>query len=235
MVRTRALTLDRGATILLSLLLLAPAVSAQQASGIAGVVKDMSGAVLPGVTVEAASPALIEKIRTAISDHEGRYNIVDLRPGTYAVTFTLPGFSTTRREGIELTSGFTATVNAEMRIGAVAETVTVTGASPLVDTQNSRQQKVVSDTLLDTLPTSVKNLVTLVNLTPGLSGAADVGGSAGVFQGNYLPVAFHGKRGNKISIDGMRVQGTNLIDRKSTRLNSSHLGISYAVFCLKKK
>jgi hypothetical protein len=203
--------LNQGVTALLSLLLLAPAVSAQQASGIAGVVEDTSGAVLPGVTVEAASPALIEKVRTAISDDEGRYNIVDLRPGTYTVTFTLPGFSTTRREGIELTSGFTATVNAEMRVGALAETVTVTGASPLVDTQNSRQQKVVSDTLLDTLPTSVKNLVTLVNLTPGLSGAADVGGSAGVFQGNYLPVAFHGKRGNKISIDGLRVQGTNLI------------------------
>jgi hypothetical protein len=111
-------------------LLLAPSTWAQQASGIAGVVRDTSGAVLPGVTVEASSPALIEKVRTVVTDGEGRYNIVDLRLGTYTVTFGLPGFSTVRREGIELTAGFTATVNAEMRVGALAETVTVTGASP---------------------------------------------------------------------------------------------------------
>ena len=85
-----------------------------------------SGAVLPGVTVEAASPALIEKVRSVVTDSEGRYNIVDLRPGTYTVTFTLPSFSTFKREGIELPSGFTATVNAEMKIGALEETVTVT-------------------------------------------------------------------------------------------------------------
>ena len=86
-------------------LLLSATAWAQQASGIAGVVRDTSGAVLPGVTVEAASPALIEKVRTVVTDGEGRYNIVDLRPGTYVVTFTLPGFSTFRREGIELTAG----------------------------------------------------------------------------------------------------------------------------------
>jgi hypothetical protein len=199
-----------------ALVLLAPTASAQQASGLTGVVKDTSGAVLPGVTVEATSPALIEKIRTVISDGEGRYNIVDLPPGTYALTFTLSGFSTTIREGIELTSGFTATVNAELRVGALAETLTVTGASPLVDTQNSRQQVVVSDTMLDTLPTSTKNLVTLVNFTPGVVGPADVGGSAGVFSANLLQVSFHGKRGNKTSIDGMRIQGTNLIGEGMT-------------------
>src|SRR4051812_1635781 len=92
-------------------LLLAPAAFAQQASGIAGVVKDTSGGVLPGVTVEAASPALIEKVRSVTSDNEGRYNITDLRPGTYTVTFSLAGFNTLRREGIQLTAGFTATVN----------------------------------------------------------------------------------------------------------------------------
>ena len=95
---------------------------------------------LPGVTVEAASPALIEKVRTVVTDGEGRYNIVDLRPGTYAVTFTLAGFSTLKREGIVLTSGFTATVNAELPVGALEETITVTGATPLVDTQNVRKQ-----------------------------------------------------------------------------------------------
>src|SRR4051794_9947959 len=80
-----------------------------QGSAIAGVVKDTSGAVLPGVTVEASSPVLIERVRTATSDGEGLYRIIDLRPGTYVVTFSLPGFSTMQREGIELTANFTAT------------------------------------------------------------------------------------------------------------------------------
>src|SRR5262245_48191310 len=145
---------------------------AQQASasGIAGVVRDTSGAVLPGVTVEAASPALIEKVRTVVSDSEGRYNIVDLRPGAYTVTFTLQGFNTFRRDGIELSSGFVATVNADMQVGALTETITVTGESPLVDTRTARKQLVVSDDLLNVLPSSVKNLNNLVALTPGFRG-----------------------------------------------------------------
>src|SRR5688572_16730249 len=97
---------------------------------IAGVVRDPSGGVLPGVTVEAASPALIEKIRTAVTDGTGQYRIEDLRPGTYTVTFALSGFSTFKREGVELTGSFTATVNADLRVGALEETVTVTGESP---------------------------------------------------------------------------------------------------------
>src|SRR5919204_4604528 len=95
---------------------------AQQASGIAGVVRDTSGAVLPGVTVEAASPALIEKVRVVTTDSQGQYRIVDLRPGAYTVTFTLPGFRTFRREGIELTTSFTAVVNADMAVGRLGET-----------------------------------------------------------------------------------------------------------------
>jgi hypothetical protein len=102
-------------------LLLSPAASAQQASGIAGVVKDTSGAVLPGVAVEAASPALIEKVRSVVTDGEGRYSIVELRPGTYSVTFALSGFKTVKREGIELTSGFTASLNADLAVGALEE------------------------------------------------------------------------------------------------------------------
>src|SRR5688572_14013440 len=95
--------------VALACALLSSTVWAQQSpSGIAGVVKDTSGGALPGVTVEAASPALIEKVRTVVTDGEGRYNIVDLRPGTYSVTFTLGGFSTFKRDGITLTSGFTA-------------------------------------------------------------------------------------------------------------------------------
>src|SRR3954470_4612078 len=106
---------------------------AQQASGIAGLVTDGSGAVLPGVTVEAASPVLIEKIRSVVSDDTGQYRIIDLRPGTYSVTFSVAGFSTVKREGIELSGTFVATVNADLRIGAIAETITVTGETPIVD------------------------------------------------------------------------------------------------------
>ena len=118
--------------------------SAQQASGIAGTVRDASGGVLPGVSVEAASPALIERVRAVITDGEGRYNIVNLPPGTYIVTFTLQGFSIYRREGILLTAGFTAAVNADMQVSTIAETITVSGETPLVDTQNVRRQTVVS-------------------------------------------------------------------------------------------
>src|SRR5689334_18295042 len=97
---------------------LAPAVAFAQAS-ITGVVRDTSGAVLPGVTVEAASPALIEKVRSVVTDGGGQFRIVDLRPGTYAISFSLPGFATVRREGIELAGTFNATVNGELRVGAV--------------------------------------------------------------------------------------------------------------------
>src|SRR5262245_53480033 len=120
---------------LLVLVAIVPATAYAQGS-IAGTVKDTSGAVLPGVTVEAASPALIEKTRSVVTDGSGQYNIVDLRPGTYTVTFTLPGFSVVKREGVELAGGFTATVNADLRVGTLEETVTVTGESPVVDIQN---------------------------------------------------------------------------------------------------
>src|SRR5262249_49361304 len=89
--------------------------SAQAAGNIAGVARDTTGAGLPGVTVEAASPALIEKVRSAVTDDQGNYKITDLRPGVYSVTFTLTGFNTVKREGVELTAGFTAPVNAEMK------------------------------------------------------------------------------------------------------------------------
>jgi hypothetical protein len=107
-------------------LVLVPTIAFAQAS-VTGTVRDTSGAVLPGVTVEASSPALIEKVRTAVTDGTGQYRIVDLRPGVYTVTFALPGFNTSRREGIELTGSLTAAVNAELRVGSLEETVTVTG------------------------------------------------------------------------------------------------------------
>src|SRR5689334_16409453 len=109
-----------SAAATLACLALLPATARAQ-SAIGGTVKDASGAVIPGVTVEASSPALIEKSKTGVSDAEGNYKIVDLRPGTYVLTFTLEGFSTVRREGLELPSNFTATVNAEMKVGALEE------------------------------------------------------------------------------------------------------------------
>jgi len=119
-------TVRLAVALVVSLLAGMPAAFAQgQTGSIAGVVKDTSGAVMPGVTVEAASPALIEKVRTVVTDGQGAYRIVDLRPGVYTVTFTLTGFSTFKREGIELTTAFTANVNAEMKVGTLQETVTV--------------------------------------------------------------------------------------------------------------
>ena len=126
---------------------------AQTAAGsIAGVVRDTTGAVLPGVTVEASSPALIEKVRIAATDGEGRYQIIELRPGTYTVTFALEGFNSVRREGIQLTTGFTAAVNADLQVGSVAETITVSGQSPVVDLQNTKQQVVVTRDVIDSVP-----------------------------------------------------------------------------------
>src|SRR5207249_1670686 len=111
---------------------LAPGAARAQ-SAIAGTVKDTSGAVLPGVTVEVASDVLIEKTRSVSTDSDGQYKIVDLRPGVYTVTFTLQGFSSFKRDGLELPSNFIATVNADMKVGALEESVTVSGQSPVVD------------------------------------------------------------------------------------------------------
>jgi hypothetical protein len=181
-----------------------PASAWAQASGIAGVVRDTSGAVLPGVTVEASSPVLIEKVRTVTTDSQGRYNIVDLRPGTYAVTFTLTGFSTVRREGIELTASFTAPVNVDMRVGALEETITVSGDAPIVDTQNVIKRQVVSNETINAMPTS-KNWSTIGIMTVGVfSNQNDVGGSAGEHQ-NQLKA--HGGSFNDrlVQMDGLMI------------------------------
>ena len=205
--KVRKSVMGIGLVMLLGVLLVSQVAWAQEAtSGIAGLVIDTSSAVLPGVTVEASSPVLIEGVRVVFTDGEGRYNIVNLRPGTYTVTFSLPGFSTTIREGVELPSGFTATIDANMRVGGIEETVTVTGASPLVDVQSTRQQSVVTNELLDILPTSGKAVYNLVALTPGLVANADVGGSRGVYgSGGVQGSTFRGKSDtNKLTFDGMR-------------------------------
>ena len=132
-----------SALLALGVIAVAPA-HAQSVSGIAGVVRDSSGGVLPGATVEVASPALIEGTRSTISGANGTFQITDLRPGDYVVTFSLPGFRTVRREGIRLGASFTATVNVELSVGQLEETVTVSGASPLVDVRNSVSQSVMT-------------------------------------------------------------------------------------------
>jgi hypothetical protein len=175
-------------------------------SAIAGFVRDTTGAVLPGVTVEASSPALIEQARTATTDANGLYRIIDLRPGLYTVTFTLPGFSVVRREGIELPANFTATVNSELRVGALEETVTVTGASPVVDVKSATQQQVLSRDLLDQLPTG-RNIWAVGSTLTGISlSAPDVGGTAGMQQ-TYMAVHGSDRRDNAIQVDGMSVNG----------------------------
>ena len=130
--------------VLVGLIVLAPSVAFAQAT-ITGIVKDASGAVLPGVTVEAASPDLIEKVRTATTDGDGQYRIIDLRGGTYSVTFSLPGFSTVRREDIQLAGTFVAGINAELKVGALQETVVVTGESPIVDVQSVSRQTTLTN------------------------------------------------------------------------------------------
>src|SRR6266513_3928902 len=205
------LSLIAGVSLVSSLL--STAAYAQQASGIAGTVRDASGGVLPGVSVEAGSPALIERVRAAVTDGDGRYNVVNLPPGTYTVTFTLQGFSIYRREGIVLTAGFTAAVNADMQVSTIAETITVSGETPLVDTQNVRRQTVLTSETLDVLPTSIKNPNALIGLTLGLAGIADVGGIYATQVGG----TFHGKGGTRTQFDGMSVQ--NMTGNAGYQLN----------------
>ena len=153
--------------VLLVLTALLVPVAARAQASIAGVVKDASGAVLPGVTVEAASPVLIEKVRSTITDGTGQYRIVNLLAGSYTVTFTLPGFSTVRRQDIELTGSFTATVNADLKVGGVSETITVSGETPIVDTQSVRRQTTISSEVLTSIPTARSWAATAL-LIPGI-------------------------------------------------------------------
>src|SRR6266849_8791255 len=167
--------------VAIACLVLVPATARAQAS-IGGVVKDTSGAILPGVTVEASSPALIERVRSVVTDGNGQYKIVDLRPGDYTVTFTLAGFSVITRAGIQLPSAFTATVNADLKIGSLEENITVSGVSPVVDVQNSVQQIVVSREVLDAVPTA-RNVFAVGAIIAGTTAARpDVGGTQGMQQ-----------------------------------------------------
>jgi Carboxypeptidase regulatory-like domain len=190
----------RSVVLVLTCLFVAPAAALAQGS-ITGTVKDTSGAVLPGATVEAASPALIEKTRSAVTDSAGQYQILDLRPGVYTITISLAGFSTVKREGIELTGSFVATV----------KTITVTGESPIVDLQTVTRQRVFGHDIADVIPTG-RSQFNLAVLIPGVSttGGQDVGGSLGT-ETNQLTV--HGSKGNsqRITQNGISL-GTLIAD-----------------------
>ena len=180
---------------------LVPSAAYAQAS-ITGLVRDSSGAVLPGVVVEASSPALIEQTKSVVSDATGQYRIVDLRPGVYTVTFSLSGFSTYKRDGIELTATFVATVNADLKVGAVAETVTVSGETPVVDVQSSQTVRTIDKEIFAAIPSS-RGYAAVTVLMPGVNAqGADVGGVAGnlfsVFQA-------HGGRRNEgqVQVNGL--------------------------------
>ncbi len=192
------------AVFVLACLLIVPAAAYAQAS-IAGTVKDTSGAVLPGATVEAASPVLIEKTRTTTTDGNGRFQLVDLRPGPYAVTFTLAGFTTVRRDGIVLSGSATVSVDAELRVGAVAETVTVTGETPIVDVRSVTRQSVLSADVIDALPSS-RNFVTIARMIPGTSGGGnDVGGSVLQDVGAAITVRGSNSTDTRITLNGISV------------------------------
>jgi hypothetical protein len=207
----------------IALCLLPTLAYAQTGTGsIAGTVRDTTGAILPGVTVEVSSPALIEKVRVGDTDASGQYKIIELPPGVYTVLFTLSGFSGVKREGIELSTGFTATINADMPVGNIAETITVSGQSPLVDTQNVRQQAVMTRDVIDAIPTG-KTYGNLGALIPGVTLASaggqqtqDVGGATGV---SFTQLAIHGGRrfDQTLQINGMSI--TNLDNESITTIN----------------
>jgi hypothetical protein len=194
--------------VVASCVLLLPTDALAQVAGgsIAGVVKDPTGAVLPGVTVEAASPALIEKARTVVTDGQGVYRIIDLRPGPYTVTFTLAGFSTFKRDGLDLPAGFTATVNAEMKVGALEETITVSGEAPVVDTQSVREQTTLARSTLDSIP-GTGRLSQMVNILPAatLSSAATLT-VGGVSDRTQTAFSLHGAPTADPVLDGMNQQ-----------------------------
>ena len=201
--------------VLLSAALVLPGTALAQTGGISGEVVDETGGVLPGVTATATSPGVID-VRTAVTGGDGRYTFVGLTPGIYLVEFTLPGFSTVRREGIELSAGFTANIDIQMVVGGVEETVTVTGATPTVDIQNVRTQNTLSDETLDLLP-NAQTVSSFAALTLGArltgnagNGGVDVGGTGG----EMGTASIHNNRQGdmKISQDGMNTNnsmGTN--------------------------
>jgi hypothetical protein len=188
--------------ILLTFTVLVPALARAQSS-ITGTVKDVSGAVLPGVTVEASSSVLIEKVRSSITDGTGQYRIVDLRPGTYTVTFTLTGFSPVKREGFELQGDFVGTLNAELKVGGLEETITVSGESPIVDVQTTKKQQTLDLDLIQGIPTA-RGYAAVMLLIPSM--VVSGGGNSNVqLSPGMIVFGGRGGRGNEgqSQIDGL--------------------------------
>src|SRR5438067_6514078 len=156
----------RLALLAFAAVILVPMAAYAQAS-VAGVVKDSSGAVLPGVTVEASSPALIEKTRSAVTDGAGQYRIINLQPGTYSLTLTLTGFNTVKRDEVQLSGTQVITIPAEMKVGGIQETITVTGETPVVDVRTAKREIVMNQSVIQTLP-ATRAAGAILNATPGL-------------------------------------------------------------------
>ena len=186
---------------LLAFLILFPVAGFAQAT-LTGSVRDSSGAILPGVTVEATSPALIEKVRVAVTNGAGQFRIVDLRPGTYTLTATLPGFGPARRDGIVLSGTQTLTVPLEMRVGGLQETITVTGETPVVDVQSVRREVVLDTSTVETIPAS-RAAGSLLNATPGLT----VGGTGQALSPTMTFFSANGGANNegRMTVNGMTV------------------------------
>ncbi len=194
---------------IVTLLLFLPGLAAAQEIG--GTVTDTTGGVLPGVTVEVRSPDIIEQVRTAVTDGNGLYLVVALEPGTYSVTYSLPGFGTLVREGIELSTGFTANIDVQLTVGDIAETITVSGATPVVDIQNVDQRAVMDRELIETIP-SGKSISALGLLVPGMTGAQAYGTSLQQDSGGLTAqimqrMSIHGGNADDqvININGMDV------------------------------
>src|SRR5438477_12600346 len=194
--------------------------AAHAQSSLTGIVKDTSGAVLPGVTVEAASPVLIEKTRSAITDSTGAYRLTDLRPGVYTVTFTLTGFATVKREGLELPANFTMTINSELKVGALEETVTVSGLSPTVDVQSTTKAQVLNREALDAIPTG-RTIQAMGQIITGVSlNIPDVGGSRAMQQ-TYMSTHGLGASQTTVQVDGLLVNGLDGDGAVQNYFNSS--------------
>src|SRR3954470_8669897 len=195
-------------------------IAAQAQSAFTGTVKDTSGAVLPGVTVEAASDALIEKTRSVVTDANGGYRLVDLRPGTYTLTFALEGFSTVKRDAIQLQSNFTMTLNTDLKVGGLEETLTVTGDAPVVDVQSTTKSQVLTRDVLDAVPTG-RTIQGMGQLITGVSlNQPDVGGSRAMQQ-TYMSAHGAGSSQTTVQVDGLMVNGIDVDGAVQSYFNSS--------------
>jgi Carboxypeptidase regulatory-like domain len=202
-----------------ALLCLAPSM-AQAQSTFTGTVKDPSGAVLPGVTVEVSSPVLIEKVRSVATDENGSYRITDLRPGLYTITFTLPGFATVKRDQVQLPSDFSMTINTELKVGALEEVLTVTGSSPIVDVQSTTKSQVLNRETLDAIPTG-RTIQAMGQLITGVSlNQPDIGGSKAMQQ-TYMSAHGSGASQTTVQVDGLMMNGIDVDGAVQNYFNSS--------------